>query len=109
MAPSPATLINGRRYSYSSIEMSIIAGTNVGVNVDIDEIDYSEELDFAFRYGTSRLPLGSTAGVWTPQECTMSMGKSKFTDFVSKLGPSWLGANMLMTVSYNDEGEPLTS
>jgi hypothetical protein len=115
MPPIPlpsAPLINGRRYSYSSIEYNFLAGGFAGKVIDIDEITYTEQLDIAFRRGTSRLPLGSTSGVWEPQECTMSMGKSTFTQFIANIAAvagQWLGVNLLMTVNYNDEGEPLTT
>lgn len=104
-----APLINGRRYSYSSIEYTLQAGVFAGTVIDIDEISYSEQLDIAFRNGTSKIPLGSTAGVWQPQECTLSMGKSTFTQFMALVGPGWLGSNLLLMANYNDEGEPLTS
>lgn len=107
-----APLINGRRYSFSSIELNFLAGAFVGRVIDVDEINYAEELDFAFRRGTSRLPLGSTAGMWEPQECTLSMGKSTFTKFIAAIAAvagQWLGVNFVLTVNYNDEGEPLTT
>lgn len=108
----PSSLINGRRYSYSSIEISMLTGGFAGKVIDIDELNYAEELDFAFRRGTSKLPLGSTAGTWEPQECSMSMGKSTFTQWITNiaaLNGYWLGVNLLMTINYNDEGEPLTT
>lgn len=107
-----APLINGRRYSYSSIELNFLSGAFVGRVIDIDEINYAEELDFAFRRGTSRLPLGSTSGMWEPQECSLSMGKSTHTKFIAAIAATagqWLGVNFVLTVNYNDEGEPLTS
>ncbi len=111
--PLPAApLINGRRYSYSSIELNFLAGAFIGKVIDIDEINYSEQLDIAFRRGTSRLPLGSTSGVWEPQEGTFSIGKSTFTQFMTNIAAvagQWLGLNFVMTINYNDEGEPLTT
>jgi hypothetical protein len=107
-----APLINGRRYSYSSIELNFLSGAFVGRVIDCDEINYAEELDFAFRRGTSRLPLGSTAGMWEPQEGSLSMGKSTFTKFIAAIAATsgqWLGTNFVLTVNYNDEGESLTS
>lgn len=102
-----APLINGRRYSYSSIEISMQSGTAAGIQIDIDEITYSEQLDIAFRRGTSKIPLGSTAGVWEPQEGTISMGKSAFGEFVARALPGWMGSNLLIAINYNDEGEGL--
>ncbi len=107
-----APLINGRRYSYSSIEMNFVAGAFIGKVIDIDEINYTEQLDIAFRRGTSKIPLGSTAGVWEPQEGSFSIGKSTFTAFlqnVAAVAGQWLGLNFVLTVNYKDEGEALTS
>ena len=112
-APLPnAPLINGRRYSYSSIEMNFLAGGFVGRVIDIDEINYTEQLDIAFRQGTSRLPLGSTAGTWVPQEGTFSIGKSTWSIFLLSLAipnGQWLGKNFVLNVNYNDDGEPNTT
>lgn len=104
-----APLINGRRYSYSSIEYALQAGAFAGIIIDIDEISYSEQLDIDFRRGTSKIPLGSTAGVWQPQECTMSMGKSKAEEFTASIGQGWLGSNLILTINYNDVGESLAT
>lgn len=108
-APLPAApLINGRRYSYSSMEFNFIAGTFIGRVVDIDEINYSEKLTIGYRRGTSKIPLGSTVGVWEPQEGSLSIGKSTWTQLIANMGP-WLGINFVLNVNYNDQGEPLTT
>lgn len=105
--PSPAPLINGRRFSFASIEITIIGPTGPEVFADIDEITYSESLEIEFRRGTSRIPLGSTSGVWTPQEGSLSMGKSSAAQFLAQLGPGYLGINLLFLISFQDVGEPL--
>jgi hypothetical protein len=104
---SPAPLINGRRFSFASIEITLTGPTGPEVFADIDEISYSEDLEFEFRRGTSKIPLGSTSGVWTPQEGSMSMGKSTASQFLAQLGPGWLGINLLILIAFQDEGEPL--
>jgi hypothetical protein len=107
-----APLINGRRFSYSSIEMNFLAGVFVGRIIDIDEITYSEQLDIGFRRGTSKIPLGSTSGIWEPQEGSFSIGKSTFTAFMAAIAATsgqWLGQNFVLNVNYNDEGEALTT
>lgn len=106
---SPAPLINGRRFSYSSIEIVLTGPGGPSVEADINEISYSESLEIEYRRGTSRIPLGSTAGMWEPQECSFSMGKSSAMAFLAKLGPGWLGINLLLLINYQDEGEPLVS
>lgn len=105
-----APLINGRRFSYSSIEMNFLAGVFVGRVIDIDEITYSEQLDIAFRRGTSKIPLGSTSGMWEPQEGSFSIGKSTFAAFMAGVAATsgqWLGQNFILNVNYNDVGESL--
>ncbi len=107
-----APLINGRRYSYSSIELNFLAGAFVGRIIDVDEINYSEQLDIAFRRGTSKIPLGSTSGMWEPQEGTFSIGKSTWTAFmqnVASVAGQWLGLNFVLNINYNDVGEALTT
>lgn len=101
-----APLINGHRFSYASIEiLAQIGATKTAIFVDVDEISYSESLVIDFRRGTSRVPIGSTSGIWEPQECSMSMGKSTFSELVTQVGPGWLGINLLLNVSYVDIAE----
>lgn len=105
-----ANLINGHRYSYASLEISIKAATSKPqIFIDIDSIEYSESLEIALRYGTSRGPIGSTAGIYKPEECTMKMGLSTFASFISQIGPGWLGINCLINLAYADIGEPVTT
>lgn len=105
-----APLIAGRRFSYSSIELALVVGaTYKELVVDVSNITYSESLEIAQRYGAARIPIGSTSGVWQPQEGTLTLGKSAFTRMATLVGPGWLGINMLMTLAYFDYGEPLTT
>lgn len=105
-----ANLINGHRYSYASLEISIKAATSKPqIFIDVDSIEYSENLEIAFRYGTSRGPIGSTAGIYKPEDLTMKMGLSTFAQMIAQIGPGWLGINMLVAVAYADIGEPLTT
>jgi hypothetical protein len=108
MAFSP--LINGRRYSFASLEIAAtIAGKGVEIFADVDDISYSEELEIAFRRGTSGTPLGWTQGNYNPGEATMQMGKSTFQrGIVEGIGAGWLGVNLTVAVKYSDHGEPLT-
>ncbi len=105
-----APLIAGRRYSYASIELAVAAGaTAQQLFLDVSAINYAEALEIAFRNGTSRVPVGSTSGVWTPQEGSLVLGKSTFAQFITKIGPGWLGINLLMVVAFADIGEPITT
>lgn len=109
MAITP--LINGHRYSYASIELTIKKPTgNVDLFVDVDSISYSEALDVAFRRGTGQAPIGWTSGVYEPGDATIQMGKSTFqSGIVQGIGPGWMGAVLGINVNYIDIGEILTT
>jgi hypothetical protein len=106
MAVGP--LIAGRRFSFSSLEITAMVGARpLGLFLDVEDISYSEVLEIAFRYGTSRVPLGSTAGRWVPQEGSIQMGKETFQSMITQIGPGWLGINYTLNVAYFDVGQPL--
>lgn len=102
-------LINGRRYGYASLEISILRpGSSSEIFIDIDEISYSEELEIALVRGTNKGPIGWTGGVYTANDANMRMGKSSFQKgIVEKIGNGWLGANVTALVKYADIGEPV--
>lgn len=109
MPAAPAPLINGRRYSFSSIELAIKAGaTAQEIVTDVEDISYNESLVIAYKQGTSRVPLGSTAGVWEAQEGSLLLGKSSVTNLIQTIGPGWMGINAVILASYFDIGEVLT-
>jgi hypothetical protein len=102
-------LINGRRYSFSSLEIAAqIGATNTELFTDVDDISYSESLEVEFKRGTSRSPIGWTSGTYQPGDASMQMGKSTFQAMVQKTGPGWLGINLLLNVAYADIGEIVT-
>lgn len=106
MSEIVAPLINGRRFSFASIETFMKIGlTSQEIFIDLDDISYSESLVISYKQGTSRVPIGSTSGVWEPQECSVQMGKSSLNKLVLKTGPGYLGINMLFNVSFADFGE----
>lgn len=102
-------LVNGHRFGFSSIE----AFASVGILprqlfLDITDINYAEAVEFEFKQGTARVPLGSTPGNWIPQECSFKMGKSTFQyQLVQLAGAGWLGLNFRFDVAYADIGEPI--
>lgn len=100
-------LINGRRFSFSSIEFAISTpATAAEIFVDIDDVSYSESLEIAFKRGASQQPLGWTAGAYTPGEATLQMGKGTFNEgIVMGIGPGWLGVNIALAVAYAEVGE----
>lgn len=104
------TNINGRNYSYSSLELSIIRpGGSSEIFVNVDSISYSDALEIAMVNGTNQGPIGWTAGTYSAADATLSMGKSDFQKgIVEKIGHGWMGANLIVSAKYSDVGEPLT-
>jgi hypothetical protein len=106
---STTPLVNGNRYSWSSIEISL-TGATIGsqIFVDCQGANYGEALEVSFMRGTSRAPIGWTAGIWNPDDLTLDFGKSTMTELITLLGPGWLGTNLVVAVGYADVGEPVT-
>lgn len=102
-------LINGHRFGYSSIEVFASVGVLPRqLYLDVTDLNYSEAMEFEFKQGTARVPLGSTPGNWVAQECSFKMGKSTFQyQLVQAAGPGWMGLNFRLDVAYADIGEPV--
>lgn len=102
--------LNGRRFSHSSLEITLWK-KNVNVSeifIDIDSLDYGEKLTMEFVRGTNRGPIGITAGDYEANDTSFSMGLSTFsTGIVQGIGEGWLGSELGITVAYADDGEPL--
>lgn len=103
-------LINGRRYSFASLEFNVLKPSGASeIFIDIDAISYSHSLAIEFVPGTSQAPVGWTSGVYEPQDGSFSLAKSSFTRLVQDIGNGWMGANVKFVLNYADEGEPLTT
>lgn len=102
-------LVNGRDFSYASLEISLIRrGRSSEIFVKIDEVSYSDALEIALVRGTNSGPLGWTRGVYEPGDASIRMAKADFqTGIVEGIGDGWLGANLQMLVKYADEGMPV--
>jgi len=105
-----STLINGRRYSFSSIEISVIKPDGASeLFIDVSALSYGRALTIEFVRGAARNPIGVTAGDYEPPDASMTMGKSTFTQkIVEGLGSGWLGSTIRIVAKYSDVGEPLT-
>jgi hypothetical protein len=76
--------------------------------IDIDEVTYSEKLETELVRGSNRGPIGWTAGIYTPGEASISMGKSTFqSSIVEGIGDGWLGSIVQFLVKHADVGEPV--
>lgn len=103
-----APLINGYRFSFASLEITAqIGATDTELFIDVDDIAYEESLEIEYRYGAARQPIGWTSGTYQPGEGVLQMGKSTFQQMVQKVGPGWLGIQLVMNVAYADIGEAL--
>lgn len=103
-------LINGRRYSFASLELSLITPDGSSeIFIDINELTYSEALEISFIRGANQAPVGWTSGEYTPGDATISMAKSTFQALIERIGNGWLGSNLRVVAKYSDEGEPLTT
>ena len=102
-------LINGRAFSFSSIEVFGRGGVNkLQLFLTSTDISYGESLEFDFQNGTARVPLGNTAGLWKPQEVTLQCSKTDFQlQVVQGIGQGWLGINYTLNVAYADIGQPI--
>lgn len=106
----PIPLINGHRYSFASLEFSLIKpdGTSE-IFIDCSELSYSDALNIELVPGASQAPIGWTAGMYEPGDASATLGKSSFqTGIVEAIGDGWLGSNLQIVAKYNDVGEPLT-
>jgi hypothetical protein len=105
--------LNGRRYSHASLEITIKKLTAQGsqlseIFIDIDSIDYGDQLEMVLVRGTNRGPIGITAGDYEADDVNVSLGKSTFqVGIVESIGDGWLGSELNYTVTYADDGEPL--
>lgn len=105
-----ATRINGRYYSFTSIEMSLIKPDGKSeIFIEISDLNYSDVLNIELMKGSARRAYGVTAGEYEPGDVSFSLAKSVFQKgLVEAIGDGWLGANLQVVAKYNDVGEPLT-
>ena len=103
--------VNGRRFSHASNEVTLYK-RQVGVSeifIDISEIEYGDSLEMGDIRGANRALIGVTAGDYSAKDTTFTMGKSTFeAGIVQAIGTGWLGSELGITLSLNDDGEPLT-
>jgi hypothetical protein len=105
-----ATRINGRYYSFASIEMSLIKPNGKSeIFIEISDLNYSDALNIELMKGSARRAYGVTSGEYEPGDVSFSLAKSVFqTGIVEAIGDGWLGANIQIVAKYSDVGEPLT-
>ena len=66
-------MINGRVYDFQSIKLTMVTG----YIVDLESIEYSDQMDDEVRTGTSGVPIGIGRGEYSG-ECTVEMSLSDY-------------------------------
>lgn len=94
-------LVNGVRYSFASIELSVAGKVILGAK----EIAYTETLEPGELRGTSSQLLGRTAGDYSV-EGSMTLYREEFDDLLGTLGEGYLRKVFDVTITYADEGAP---
>jgi len=109
-APVALPLVNGRRYQFSSIELSVLKPNGSSeIFIEINAINYADSLDIAFVRGTNQAPIGWTDGEYEADDTTITFYKSALQRLIDAVGSGYLGANFVITVKYSANGEPLTT
>lgn len=108
--PVALPLIQGRRYQFSSIEMSVLKpnGTTE-IFIEFNNITYGDALDITFVRGTNQAPIGWTDGEYEAEDTVVTFYKSALQRLIDAVGSGYLGANFVITVKYSANGEPLTT
>lgn len=99
MAMPPYPLINGRRLSFTSIDLRVRGIAVTGVK----EINYSDKLEPAKVMGTKAQALGRTLG---PYECegSLTLYKEDFNELIAQLGDGYGAVAFDVVVHYAEEG-----
>lgn len=97
-------LINGNRYDYSSVEITLNGSRVLGIS----ECSYTSALEPGTVFGTGAQILGRTRGQ-LEESGSMTLYKQEFTELIAALGQGYMEAAFDVTVSYRDTGSPLTT
>jgi hypothetical protein len=93
--------INGHRYSFASIELTIGTKRFIGFK----GVDYSDELDPGIVRGAHAQPLGRTKGDYTA-EASLTMLKEEWDELLATLGNGYLEIGFPITACYAEDGLP---
>lgn len=104
MAILPTPLIDGHRYSFSSVELRVAGRIYTGVT----EISYSVSQEPGIVRGTGARPIGRTRGEYTA-EGSLTMLKSDYYDLIQALSlraEGYLEASFDVVVTFSELFEP---
>ncbi len=108
------SLINGKRYDFSSLELAFIgAGFLTQPVIGFKEITYSSALEPGMVYGAHAQPIGRTRGQYKP-EAALTLYRQEFDELITTLGAQAQGRGFMevefnILLSYSDDGQPLVS
>ncbi len=106
MADLEYPLINGLRYSWSSIAISIKqAGGGALTFLGFKSINFNEKVDPAKIHGTNQNILGSTAGMYDA-DGDFEMYQLESDLLVDALGSGWANKAVTITAQYIDDQQP---
>jgi hypothetical protein len=97
-------LINGNRYDFSSVEITLNGSRTLGVS----EVSYTSTLEPGTVFGTGSQVLGRTRGQ-LEESGAITLFKQEFAELVDALGQGFMEASFDITISYRDNGSPLVT
>ena len=97
-------LINGNRYSWSSIEIRVGGKLYRGIK----EIAYSVSLEPGDVRGTLAQRGGRTRGDYKP-EGSMTMFLQEYNEFITDLGPGFMEREFDVVAQYSDRNQPVVT
>lgn len=102
--------VRGRRYSHSSIEVSVVLPSGAAeIFVEVADVSYDDTLEETLVYGTNPAPVGRTRGQYNPGEATLRMTKQNADVLIDRLGDGFMEAEINVVVKYSDVGLPVTT
>ena len=93
--------INGREYSWASIEIRTDGEAPI---VGCVAIKYGDGVEEGMVYGASRQPIGRTRGKYKPEDSSVTLLESAFRQVSSV--PGWMDRIRTITVQYSEPGMP---
>lgn len=96
--PVPYPLVNGNRYSWSSVVLKVAQQTIMGVK----SINYSQEMKPGAVFGTHAQKIGRTRGDGLNPTCIIELYKEEFDSLLQLLGDGFYEAEFEVVVSYEE-------
>ena len=94
-------LIQGNRYSWSSVRVNIGNQQYLGVK----SINFNEKVDPQKIHGTGQNIIGATAGMYDA-DGDIEVYQQEADEIITVLGVGWGNKPLTVTVQYEDDGQP---